>query len=72
MNRGFEKKAQRGSHEQYEGQINGTLHKVTVDIHSSPYDYFLIKSMIEQSGMSREEFYGATKTTAKKINLKKS
>ncbi len=27
--------------------------------------------MISQSGLSREEFYATTKTTAKKINMKK-
>lgn len=35
------------------------------------FDETLIKSMIEQSGFSREEFYGSTKSTAKKINVKK-
>lgn len=34
------------------------------------FDETLIKSMISQSGFSREEFYGSTKSTAKKINLK--
>jgi hypothetical protein len=33
------------------------------------FDETLIKSMISQSGFSREEFYGATKTTAKKVNI---
>ena len=31
------------------------------------FDETLIKSMISQSGFTREEFYGATKSTAKKI-----
>ena len=70
--RGFIFKDQRGSHEQYEGTYNNIVRKVTVDVHDSPYDDFLIKSMISQSGMSREYFYSATKTTAKKLNLKKN
>jgi hypothetical protein len=28
-----------------------------------------IKDMIQQANLSREEFYGSTKRTAKKINL---
>jgi hypothetical protein len=31
------------------------------------FDDRLIKIMISQSGFTREEFYGATKSTAKKI-----
>jgi len=29
-----------------------------------------IKDMIDQSGLTRVEFYGSTKRTAKKINLR--
>ncbi len=35
------------------------------------FDAFLIKSMISQSGFSREEFYCATKRTARKIGRKR-
>jgi len=34
------------------------------------FNPFLIKSMIAQSGLSREAFYGATKSTAKKIGMR--
>ncbi|MFA5805492.1 MAG: type II toxin-antitoxin system HicA family toxin [Melioribacteraceae bacterium] len=68
---GFKFKDQEGSHEQYEGVIKGKKRKVTVDSNDSPYDGFILKSMISQSGLSREEFYTTTKTTAKKINMKK-
>ncbi|MFQ6014051.1 MAG: type II toxin-antitoxin system HicA family toxin [Anaerolineae bacterium] len=60
----------RGSHEQYEGLIRGKWRRVTVDVHYSDFDDRLIKSMIRQSGLTREEFYGSTKRTARKINLR--
>lgn len=69
--RGFKLEDQEGSHEQYEGVVNGQKRKVTVDKNDSPYNDFILKSMISQSGLSREEFYTATKATAKKINMKK-
>lgn len=69
--RGFEFKDQQGSHEQYEAVINNKKRKVTVDKNDSPYDDFILRSMVEQSGLTRVEFYTATKTTAKKLNLKK-
>jgi len=59
-----------GSHAQYEGMIKGKKRKVTVDMSEPEFDDFLIKSMIAQSGLSREEFYCSTKNTAKKINKK--
>jgi len=59
----------RGSHAYYEATINGKRRVVTVDEHVSQFDDFLLKSMIEQSGLSREEFYGSTKKTAKKIDV---
>ena len=69
--RGFTLKDQQGSHEQYEGIVNDRKKKVTVDKNDAPYNDFIIKSMISQSGLTRVEFYTATKITAKKINLKK-
>lgn len=60
---GFVRTAFRGSHAQYE---MGS-HKVTVDMAVKDFNTYLIKSMIAQSGLTREDFYGATKSTAKKI-----
>jgi predicted RNA binding protein YcfA (HicA-like mRNA interferase family) len=58
-----------GSHAQYE--LSGTTERqrrvVTVDTKVHNFDEYLIKSMIRQSGRTREEFYGATKATGKKI-----
>lgn len=70
--RGFFLKDQEGSHEQYDNIVKSKKRKVTVDKNDSPYNDFIIKSMIQQSGLSREEFYTAIKSTAKKINLKKT
>jgi predicted RNA binding protein YcfA (HicA-like mRNA interferase family) len=42
---------------------------VTVDRGYSEFDDKLLKSMIQQSGMTREEFYGATKRTALKAGV---
>jgi predicted RNA binding protein YcfA (HicA-like mRNA interferase family) len=66
---GFQFKRQTGSHSHYEGlSQQGTRAVVTVD--TSVKDEFweeIIKSMIRQSGWSRERFYGATKKTARRI-----
>lgn len=55
-----------GSHEQWvlEGK---SRHIVTVDAAVQEFGVRLMKSMINQSGLTRAEFYGATKQTAKKI-----
>ena len=59
-----------GSHEQYEGIVRGKRRSVVVDLHYGQFTVKLIKYMIGQSGLTREEFYGSTKRTAKKINLR--
>jgi predicted RNA binding protein YcfA (HicA-like mRNA interferase family) len=64
----FEFKTQEGSHAQYEGIINKIKRKVTVDMNEAEFDTDLLKSMIRQSGLSRDQFYCSTKRTAKKIN----
>jgi len=64
---GFSEIRSEGSHHHYIAIINNQKRVVTVDHGKTEFDAFLIKSMIAQSGLSREEFYGATKKTAKKI-----
>jgi len=59
---GFVRTAFRGSHAQFE---KGSF-KVTVDMAVKDFNAYRIKSMIAQSGLSREQFYGATKSTARK------
>jgi predicted RNA binding protein YcfA (HicA-like mRNA interferase family) len=68
--RGFILDRIKGSHHQYIKTTSGKKLVVTVDKSESPFDVFLIKSMIQQSGSKRKEFYCSTKSTAKKLNLK--
>ena len=42
---------------------------MTVDVHYKDFDVGRIKDMMQQANLSREEFYGSTKRTARKINL---
>ena len=45
---------------------------MTVDMAYREFSVDRIKDMIDQSGLTRVEFYGSTKRTAKKINLRAS
>lgn len=65
----FTFKRQDGSHAHYElAAADGQERKlVTVDMSVSSFGDYLLKSMIRQSGFSREAFYGATEKTKKKI-----
>jgi predicted RNA binding protein YcfA (HicA-like mRNA interferase family) len=67
--RGFVYDHSRGSHEYYSGILKGKRRFVTVDVSYREFSIQRIKDMIDQSGLTREEFYGSTKGTAKKINL---
>jgi len=58
-----------GSHEYHSGTLKGQRRFVTVDMNYREFSVQRIKDMIDQSGLTREEFYGSTKRTAKKINL---
>jgi predicted RNA binding protein YcfA (HicA-like mRNA interferase family) len=57
----------KGGHDFYKGVRGGAERKVTVDPKQSPFDDFLLRSMVSQAGSDRDEFYRATKKTAKKI-----
>jgi len=61
-----------GSHVKYECPAGGGHPRrvVTVDTAVSAFWRDLIKSMIRQSGHSREAFYGATRSTGRKIGLR--
>lgn len=67
----FSKKRKIGSHEQWERVARGGRARsvVTVDEGKSEFDDYLVKSMISQSNFSRDEFYGATKRTARRAGL---
>ncbi|HFD39836.1 MAG TPA: type II toxin-antitoxin system HicA family toxin [Anaerolineae bacterium] len=70
--RGFVQIRVRGSHATYQATIRGIRRSVTVDLHYDEYSVRRIRDMMDQAGLSREEFYGSTKATAKKINLRAS
>lgn len=59
-----------GSHAHYEGVIKGKRKLVTVDNSIDVYHRERLKTVISQSGLTREDFYCSTKGTAKKINKK--
>jgi len=50
--------------------VRGATAVVTVDTAHDDYSDKLIASMMRQSQLSREEFYGATESTARKIGLR--
>lgn len=64
---GFQYTHSAGGHDFYKTTHSGRPWTVTVDAKESPFNDFLLKSMIAQSGYSRDQFYCATKKTAKKI-----
>jgi len=57
---GFVEKSSVGSHHKYTRVVKGRQREVTVDHAIDDFGAFLIKSMINQSGFSREDFYCAT------------
>lgn len=65
----FTFKRQVGSHAHYERAADDQKPRsvVTVDKSISEFWEEAVKSMIRQSNFTREEFYSATKKTAKKI-----
>jgi predicted RNA binding protein YcfA (HicA-like mRNA interferase family) len=68
--RGFSHDHTKGSHAVYQGVVRGKRRSVTVDLKYREFDVQRLKDMIAQAGLSRQEFYGSTKATAKKINLR--
>ena len=53
---GFRLRDQRGSHRQFVGIIGGEEHRVTVMAKQKSYNPGTLKSMIQQSGLSEEEW----------------
>lgn len=69
---GFTFKRQEGDHAHWEhlpDESDSRRRLVTVDRGYQQFDDKLLKSMIEQSGLDREHFYGATKRTAIKAGV---
>ena len=67
---GFSYSHSAGGHDFYKANHSGKNWTVNVDEKCSPFDDFLLKSMIAQSGYSRDVFYGSTKKTAKMAGVK--
>ena len=68
--RGFSHDHTTGSHAVYQGIIKGKRRSVTVDLKYREFGVRRLKDMMAQAGLSCKEFYGSTKATAKKINLR--
>jgi hypothetical protein len=49
------------------GIIGGRKRLVTIDLHGD-YGVDIIRSMIRQSGLTREQFYCSAEKTARRIN----
>lgn len=69
--RGFHFVSSQSSHHNYGCTRGGKFFKVTVDIKYETFGIDLIKSMIRQSGLAKEQFYCSTKSTAKKLGKRK-
>lgn len=69
---GFTFKRKTGSHAHYERERDASHPRsiVTVDMAEKEFDDTLSKSMISQSNFSRDDFYAATKSSAKKAGVK--
>jgi predicted RNA binding protein YcfA (HicA-like mRNA interferase family) len=68
--RGFTFHHSSGDHNYYVHVVRGVKKIAQVDTGNPQYTNTWISLIMEQAGMTREEFYCSTKTTAKKINHK--
>jgi predicted RNA binding protein YcfA (HicA-like mRNA interferase family) len=68
--RGFNFHKKNGDHRYYIHEVQGKKKIVQIDWGIDMYNSNWIKTILEQSGLSREQFYCSTKTTAKKIGLR--
>lgn len=71
-NLGFEWDRTEGSHSQWKrlARDGRPAAVITVDEHYKEIGDKLLKNIIQQSTFTREQFYGASKWTAKKIGIK--
>jgi predicted RNA binding protein YcfA (HicA-like mRNA interferase family) len=68
--RGFILHHTKGDHKYYVHTVKGEKRIMQVDTGNPLYTDHWLKLVITQSGMSREDFYCSTTSTAKKINMK--
>ena len=55
---GFELVSQKGSHKQFKGVVKGRKRRVTVPADRKNLNPKTLKSMLRQSGLTVEEFFG--------------
>jgi predicted RNA binding protein YcfA (HicA-like mRNA interferase family) len=67
--RGYELERTKGDHRYYVLIKNGYKRIVQVDMGCPEYGKDLIPMVLKETGLSRDEFYSSTKSTAKKINI---
>ena len=56
-----------GGHDFWKGMVGGRPRKVTVASHLREFGPDLLQFMANQAGVSRKDFYRATKATAQKV-----
>jgi predicted RNA binding protein YcfA (HicA-like mRNA interferase family) len=67
--RGFVFKKSKGDHKYYVHNVNGRTYIAQIDMGNPVYNDKWIKLVIKEAGMTREQFYSATKSTARKVGL---
>lgn len=67
--RGFILHKKKGDHRYYVREVRGKKRIPQIDWGIDMYNSNWIKTIIKQSGMTREQFYCSTKKTARKIGL---
>ena len=72
LRRGFEHYKNSGDHRFYVHEVKGKKHIVQIDMGNPLYEGHWLKLVIEESGMTREQFYCSTKSSARKLGLKKA
>ncbi len=71
LSRGYNYFKSQGDHNFYICEVGGKKHVAQIDMRASEVQGHWLKLTIEQSGMTRKQFYCSTKQTAKKIGLKR-
>lgn len=68
LSRGFVYHHTKGDHKYYSCDVNGEKKIAQIDMGADLYVKDNLKLVIDESGMSRIQFYTSTKSSAKKIN----
>ena len=70
LSRGFEYFSSKGDHQSFVCFVREEKRVTQVDMGCDSYGSKLIKKVLHQTTLTREQFYKSTKRTAKKINCK--